>query len=231
MKTLINNLFNQSGLRSIELSFGTLHTYENENKHSYWLVIESVDLNNIVEKQPEYFADAKQTVNDELFDKNVNMLILYRVDGFDNVENSLLEVEENPYLFKKQVILYSQKEVEKLLEAIDVQDLPIKDFIEHQILQEEIFKNHKDSINKNEYESLLYRLAHKIPFISLNILQESGLEALTDNNRRKISNGLYSKINSSVEQNFFNRITESIEDMSPDIIYNILLPILPSDEN
>ena len=97
MKTIINNLFHQIGLISKELNFGELHFFENENKYSYWLVIETENLTEVIDKQSDYFNIAKEVANNEWFDKNVSMIIIHKVENFDNIQNLVLEVEENPY--------------------------------------------------------------------------------------------------------------------------------------
>ncbi|MDP3944824.1 MAG: hypothetical protein Q8Q51_02915 [Lutibacter sp.] len=231
MKTIINNLFHQVGLLNKEVNGGVLHFFEEDNKYSYWLVIETDNLTEVIEKQSEYFNVSKEVANNEWFDKNVSMIILHKVENFDNIQNLVIEIEENPYLFKKQIILYKNTEVEKLNQTINSQEITIKDFIENKILDEETFKIHKKNINNNDYESLLYRLAHKIPFIKLCIIQENGLEALTVNNRQKIETGSFGELNNFIDQNVFNRSVESIDEMSPDIIYDFLLSTLNSDEN
>jgi hypothetical protein len=231
MVTIINNLLHQIGLANRELNIGVLHFFEDENKYSYWLVTETDNLEEIIEKQSEYFSLAKEVANNEWFDKNVCMIILHKVESFDNIQNLVIEIEENPYLFKKQIILYKNTEVEKLNQTINSQEITIKDFIENKILDEETFKIHKKNINNNDYESLLYRLAHKIPFIKLCIIQENGLEALTVNNRQKIETGSFGELNNFIDQNIFNRSVESIDEMSPNIIYDFLLSTLNSDEN
>ena len=231
MKTIINDLFHEIGLLNKELDNGVLHFFVEENKYSYWLVIETDNLTEVIEKQSDYFNIAKQSANNEWFDKNVSLIILHKVENFNNIQNLVLEVEENPYFFKKQIILYKDTEVEKFNQAIDSQEQSIKNFIENKILEEETFKNHKENINNNDYESFLYRLAHKIPFIKLNIIQENGLEALTDKNRQKIETGSFDELNNLIDQNFFNRSVENIDEMNSDIIYNFLSPTLNSDEN
>lgn len=231
MITTINNLFSQLGFINSELEIGSLHAFENINKRTYWLIIETDNLNNVIENQSNYFEQARNRINNEWFDKNVSLLILHKVEDFDNIQSLVLEIEENPYLFKKQVILYREIERENLNRAIEAEENTIKDFIENKILDEAIFKIHKENINNNDYESLLYRLAHKIPFIKLNIIQENGLEALTDNNTQKIESGSYGELNRFIEQNFFHRNMESINEMESDTIYDLLLNTLSSDEN
>ena len=231
MTTIINNLFHQIGLISKELNFGELHFFENENKYSYWLVIETENLTEVIDKQSDYFNIAKEVANNEWFDKNVSMIIIHKVENFNNIQNLVLDVEENPYLFKKQIILYKDTEVEKFNQALESQQQTIKGFIENKILEEETFKKHKENINNNDYESLLYRLAHKIPLIKLSIIQQNGLDALTDNNRQKIEIGSFGELNNLIHQNFFNRSVANIDEMDSDIIYDFLLPTLNSDEN
>lgn len=230
MITIINTLFSQLGLVNSELEIGSLYTFEDTNKKTYWMTLEVDNLDTIIENQSNYFEQAKNRINNEWFDKNVSLLILHRVESFDNIQSLVLEIEENPYLFKKQVILYTETERENLNTAIKSEETTIKDFIENKILDETIFKIHKENINNNDYESLLYRLAHKIPFIKLNITQEDNLEALTDNNTQKIESGSYGELNRFIEQHFFNRNMESIDEMETDTIYD-LLNTLNSDEN
>lgn len=231
MKTIINSIFSQLGLINTELEIGSFYSFDDINKKSYWLIIETDNLINVIVNQANYFEEAKKIINNEWFDKNVNLLILHRVENFENFQSLVLEIEEDPYLFKKQIVLYNDSEVEKLNQALVQQQQNIKGFIENKILEEEVFKKHKENINNNDYESLLYRLVHKIPLINLNIVQENGLDALTDNNRQKIESGSFGSLNNLINQNFFNRDVENIDEMNADIIYDILLPTLNSDEN
>lgn len=231
MITIINNLFSQLGLVNSELEIGSLYTFEDINKKNYWLIIETDNLNNVIENQSNYFEQAKNIINNEWFDKNVNLLILHRVESFENIQGLILEIEEDPYLFKKQVILYKEIEYENLNSALESEETTIKYFIENKILDEVVFKKHKDRINNNDYESLLYRLAHKIPFIKLNISQEDNLEAITENNTQKIESGSYGELNGFIEQNFFDRDIESIDEMESETIYDLLLSTLKQNEN
>ena len=231
MTKIINHLFSQLGLINNPLEIGSLYTFEDINKKNYWLIIEMDNLSNVIENQANYFEQAKNIISNEWFDKNVNLLIIHKVENFSNIQGLVLEIEEDPYLFKKQVILYREIELENLNRAIEGEEHNIKDFIEKKILDEAIFKVHKENVNNNDYESLLYRLAHKIPFIKLNIVQENGLEALTDNNTQKIESGSYAQLNRIIEQNFFHRNMESIDEMESDTIYDLLLKTLSPDEN
>ena len=52
-----------------------------------------------------------------------------------------------------------------------------------------------------------------------------------DNNRQKIEAGSFGELNRYIDQNFFNRSLENINEIESDTIYNILLSTLNSDEN
>ena len=65
MITIINDLFSQLGLVNIELEIGSLYTFEDINKKTYWLIIETDNLNNVIENQSNYFEQAKNRINNE----------------------------------------------------------------------------------------------------------------------------------------------------------------------
>ena len=76
MKTIINSIFSQIGLINTALEIGSLYSFDDINKKSYWLIIETDILINVIENQANYFEEAKKMINNEWFDKNVNLLIL-----------------------------------------------------------------------------------------------------------------------------------------------------------
>lgn len=94
MTTIINDLFSQLGLLNNPLEIGSLYTFDDINKKTYWLIIETDNLNNVIENQSNYFEQAKNRINNEWFDKNVNLLVLHKVENFDNIQSSVLNIEE-----------------------------------------------------------------------------------------------------------------------------------------
>lgn len=231
MKTLIKDLFIQLGLVEQNLEIGSIFSFENSNKKSYWLIIETERLDEVINNQVTYFEQAKNLINNEWFDKNVSLLILHKVENFNDNQVLVMKIEEDPYLFKKQVILYKESEYQNLIEILEVENITIKDFLENKLLNETIFKVHKENINNNSYESLLYRLSYKIPIINLSITQEDNLEALTTDNKEKIVSRSLDKINDIIEQDIFERDLENINLISSDDIYDLLLTTLSTDEN
>jgi hypothetical protein len=232
MKTIIDTLFNEIEMESVMTDFGLLYYFKLENTFSYWMIVEIEDLNLVIVNQSNYFTKAKEKLNNEWFDKNANLLILYKQPSFEEIDkDKIIDIEENPYLFKKQVLIYKESEKEKLVEAINESELTFKAFFEIKILSDEIFGKHKSNINNNDFESLLYRLAHKIPFINIKVNQENGLLALTSINDAKVDLSPYKLINDTLTETFFDKTTSDVADLTPDEIYEQLLIVLSQNEN
>ncbi|MHC5311019.1 ABC-three component system middle component 1 [Myroides sp. LJL116] len=251
MITLIKDLFVQLGLVEVvafeseyikyksnddktvekDLELCTAFSFKENDKKSYWLILETYKLEDIIANQAIYFEEAKKILNNDWFDKNANLLIIYKVKSFEGVQKKVMEIEENPYLFKKQVILYKESEYEHLNNALKTEGTNIANFIESKILDESIFKIHKESLNNNSYESLLYRLAFKIPVIKLIIVQEDNLEALNETNKEKVFASSLGDINDVIEHNIFNLGIDDIKQKDSDSIYELLLNTLSTDEN
>ncbi|PBJ14365.1 ABC-three component system middle component 1 [Flavobacterium sp. ACN6] len=232
MKTIIDRLLIDIGLESVLSDLGPVYYFKDENVHSYWMVVESSDLSSLLEKQADYFVQAKEKVKNEWFEKNASLLILHKPISLDAVnKDQIIDIEENPYLFKKQVLLYTEEEKEKLIEAINISGLNIRDFIEKKILTEEVFEYHKTSINNNNFESLLYRIAHKIPFVMIKANQVDGLLDLTESNKAKIDDSIYKNLNDTLTLDLFERTKEELIEMPENEIYEQLIIVLNQNGN
>ncbi len=203
-----------------------LRLFSLEDKFNYWIVINRVDLSTVLDEQIDLFLLAKKIIGEPQFDKNANLLILHKVDSIDQLEKeSLLRIEEDLYHFKKSIIYYTAQELEKLKTKVNLSTLI--DDLESMILDETIFEKHKESFDYNDYESLLYRLAHKIPFLKINVKQVNNLKSLEEINNKSI---LDNKLNDLLEKDFFTITEENLSAMTDDNIFQILKTIL-SNEN
>lgn len=233
MESIINSLFEEIGLESQLTEFGKVHYFKEANQFSFWLVIEAPDLGTIIENQPTFFTATKELLKNEWFDKNANLLILYKSDSGSLVEkNRLIDIEENPFLFKKQILVYTESEKEKLLEAITASTLTTKKFFEHKLLSNSIFEQHKTNLNNNDFESLLYRVAHKVPFLNINAVQKNGLSALTeDNDTEVIKNSQLKELDNLISEMILDKTFDQVMSISPETIYEKILIVIDKDEN
>lgn len=129
------------------------------------------------------------------FDKNVSLLLC--VDSSvkeENLEKKILEIEEDPYCFKKFVLTYSQKEIEFLEEQTDRNEI-------WNYMQQVVDGLREGKINFSDIGiKFIMKLYIKLPFLPADITK-----------RQKKSN-LMEEIENSLEEKH-RGIWESIKDM------------------
>lgn len=232
MDNIIKNLFLEYGLMETPAEFGKIYYFDQQDRNSYWLVMVTDSLEFILEKQTDYFLTAKEITKNEWFDKNANLLVLFNTSALSSInKDEILAIEENPYLFKKQVLVYTTQEFENLRSAIVQSGKETRKFLQNKILSNTVFEKHKKSFDNNDYESLLYRIMHKIPFIAINVKQDTGLTALQDSNSEMIGNSTHIEFDKILNQAFFLKDADEIKEMSPEDIYNELVKALPTYED
>ncbi len=97
------------------------------------------------------------------FKKNCDLILIYKVDflnDFNGIEEQILEIEENPYYFKKYFFYYSDAE-EKLLIGKSYGDF------KSQIKKMDEFDEYKKDPLKPSFHSLVTRVFIKFPFLEI----------------------------------------------------------------
>jgi len=188
MLSLINELFRSYGFVSKDIDKGSLFFLNNSNKKvAFWLIIQETNIDSLVQNQAELFNACKKVCHDDDFDKNVSMLILWDTGGklnLDEMKQKIIKIEEDPYFFKKYVLYYSQIEHENL--ENQVKTGAFVDFLSTQIILSETFSYYKENSEKQNWQSLLYRIAIKVPFVNISVKPSIGIASLSDHNKRKL---------------------------------------------
>lgn len=224
MINLISRIFEEAGLE--EKANTDFKIYALKEQQNYWVIVQYDDLDKIIGEQIELFVKAKEVIQEPTFDKNANLLVINKVDSIPNINpESLLRIEENPYHFKKNILYYTEEELKNLSDAIG--DSMVLSSIESLILTDKIFEQHKMNFDANSFESLVYRIAIKIPFIKIKITQTNNLKSLEDINKKSVDNN---QLNDLLEQFFFSLSDEDFSAMTEEVILEKLKSILP-DEN
>lgn len=233
MESIINSLFEEVGLEAQLTEFGKVYYFGDANQFSFWLVIETTDLSSIIENQSKFFTVSKELLKNEWFDKNANLLILCESSLESPLDkNQLIDIEENPFLFKKQILFYTENEKQKLLEAITASNLTIKKFFEQKLLSNTIFEQHKTNLNNNAFESLLYRVAHKVPFLNIKVVQKDGLSALTENNNNEVTkNSQLKELDDLISEMILDKTFDEVSAISPEAVYEKILIVISKDED
>jgi hypothetical protein len=185
---MINELFHSYGYESKRIDGGSLFFLKNSNKKvAFWLIIQEAYLDSILQNQAELFNACKKVCHDDDFDKNVSMLLLWDTGGklnLNEMKQKIIKIEEDPYFFKKYVLYYSQIEYENLISQTGAGSFI--DYLKTQIVRPETFAYYKqNSVNQN-WQSLLYRIVIKVPFIDIDIKVSKGLASLSENNKREL---------------------------------------------
>lgn len=144
---------------------GDLYLYNHKYKKDFWAILkvknkisydEVLNVKNTCQK---YFG------NDKSSQKNTSLLILLSINNI-TVEslNEVIEWEEDPYDFKKYVIIYTPSD------ELDLRELNISN-IQSYLMNPEVFRKLKeeDPVNSVGCYHLLYSIAHKLPFVMMNV--------------------------------------------------------------
>ena len=226
MIDLISRIFQAAELE--EKPNKNFKTYVLKEQKNFWVIAQydGDEISNVLHDQIELFVKTKDFVQEPAFDKNANLLILHKVSKLEDVKfENLLHIEENPYHFKKSILYYTDKELTNLNTAIG--DSNVLTAIETLILKDEIFEQHKMNFDANSFESLIYRIAIKIPFIKIGITQTNNLKSLEEINKRSVGNNLLDEI---LEREFFMLNEEDFSIITDETILEKLKAMLPNED-
>jgi len=166
---------------------------KDNNKFEYFVIVELTDLNNVIkEKQLHYLKILKETIKDKEVDKNSTLLICFKNESLPlrtDVYKKILEIEEDPYYFRKLVLPYTQQQLGKISD-IDNFDSIIKEPSKFEEFKKEC-KSQKLTDSLYEIVSQLYI---KLPFFKLptitktkNIVLDEYRSSLKENERNILS--------------------------------------------
>jgi len=225
MIELINKIFLGKGFVQVpSQEFAIFRQSEESKKQSYW-IIKSTDTLDILELQDTWFESAKKAVDyNPTFDKNASLILLYKADEntlIADIQESIFLIEENPYQFKKLVLIYKQSELEALKTHLTNENEATK--IEELLSQENVFQTYKQSHGSFSWQSLIYKLAHKIPFLQLRVSLDHGLASLFEMNSLEIAKKGFSELDQKITEQFGMKTINEIKEMDQDTIINLLI--------
>lgn len=129
----------------------------------YWLV--SQNLNAFI-KQKELFDRIIELSTDMKFvEKNLSLLLLVDMDDSNNQKIDTIEIENEKSYFKKYVLKYNQESVKGLIGIIT--EKKVKSVAEL-VLDTQYFNQLQSDTGQLTPITLLYSIAHKLPFIPIN---------------------------------------------------------------
>lgn len=217
MKEFVTQLFLQSGF--------TLHTNAEEallftnneqgDKRSYWLLLEREQAT-LLEEQISLFIKFKALIGEKDFDKNCSLLLLLKrpAPGTEpEHKREVLLIEDNPFYFKKYVLCYTLKELEEFTAARN--NRHELNFLEKEMVSRACFSVYKKGPQAENWQSLVFRLSLKIPFINVKTEVKPGLSALFDDNDQILATKHLNTLDTAVNSFVFGKSTEEISNTAP----------------
>lgn len=184
MHNLIEQLLASEGMARKTSTDLALYEYSTPGKTNYWLVIHDEPIIT-PEIQAGWLSKCKNATADPALEKNINLLIAWNTDSSSVLANKRVHhIEEDSYFFKKHVLPYTTEELESLRQQIATQGFTT--VFRESITAPSTFTEYKSHYLEGGWQSLLYRLAIKLPFIAVNSSDNSDLASLERNIQEKI---------------------------------------------
>ncbi len=221
MHNLIEQLLASEGMTRKTSTDLALYEYSTSEKKNYWLVIHGEPIIT-PEIQAGWLNKCKNATADPALEKNINLLIVWNTDSSNVLASKRVHhIEEDSYFFKKHVLPYTTEELESLRQQIAIQGFTT--VFRESITTPSIFTEYKSHYQEGGWQSLLYRLVIKLPFIAVNSSGNSDLTSLERNILEKIQRtahpGLLVATDSAIDS-LVNQIT------SPDVMPEDLLTFM-----
>ncbi|MCH4211390.1 MAG: hypothetical protein LKF70_01110 [Prevotella sp.] len=138
--------------------------FDDENKHDYWIIANEFDL----DKQEGLLEEVKGIVNDASFLKNISILFVKHQGqvNLSEADDEIIEIENDPYFFKKYVLSYTDDSVNGLLDLLNRER--VGKTMSDILMEDDNFQQMKDENEFGTYH-LLYSLGHKLPFLTMSV--------------------------------------------------------------
>lgn len=159
-----------------------------KTKTNYFLVISlsnEKELSNVLKVQGRLANYMKYKINEKDLERNISLIICFKnEDDSKKIDMSrVLEVEEDPYYFKKYILEYSEEELKQLIKNYFTTqpNNRVEDILLNIISDNPIYENYRRNKKSGRAYSLVSKIYMKVPFLKLKINQESSLISLQKN--------------------------------------------------
>lgn len=144
-------------------------------KHSvyndFWILTSEFDIN---ERQKQLSAVYEDNVCSEYPSALKNTSLLYvknqNTVNLDKEDNCIIEIENNPYHFKKYVLAYTDAAFNNFIKLFEIRENEFS--ISKELMKKDNFEKLKEENSFGPYH-LLYSIAHKLPFAVIDVVQKN----------------------------------------------------------
>lgn len=218
LKKIVHEAVKDAGFILEKISDNTDFFIKENGEAQRYLIVHVLDqllsLENIHEFINESLPEAMH--KQPAFKKNCDLILIYKVgflSDFNEIEEKVLEIEENPYYFKKYFFYYSDAE-EKLLLGKSYEDF------KSQIKRMDEFDEYKKDPLKPSFHSLVTRMFIKFPFLEIPKFSKS-FQNLFDSVSEKVNADNLTKTYDLIGKYEADSIDEVISELLSEELENI----------
>lgn len=223
MKTLLNDLFEQNGFLCKEDNSLSLYFRDPEHlKKEFWVVL-TIDFHDLLEQQSQIYERCKLLNTQAELDKNISLIIPIKVDDqahAKRLQPEILRIEEDNFFFKKHVLIFTDQELADF--RTQQGDRQTNEFLTKEIAQQSCFEQYKAGPRTHQWQSLVYRLANKIPFIELKIKVNKDLTSLYELKSTKVQAASLESLESRFEEAFGTLTYLQVSQYTPEAVIDML---------
>lgn len=138
--------------------------------NDFWILTSEFDIN---ERQKQLSAVYNDNVCSEYPSvlKNTSLLYVKKQNAvdLDKEDKCIIEVENNPYHFKKYVLAYTDAAFNNFIKLFEIRKNEFS--ISKELMKKDNFEKLKEEKSFGPYH-LLYSIAHKLPFAVIDVVQK-----------------------------------------------------------
>lgn len=153
-------------------------------KKNYYLILflsDDTKIEEVIKNQSKYFFLLKEFFGeDSEIDKNTSLVICLQSKNIIN--RSILNVEEDPYYFKKYVLKYTEHELTEFINQYseDIKEKGIKQVLEEIIKDVQQFEDFKKNPDIKSVYNFISKIFIKIPVLKVPFDEEKVVNSLSD---------------------------------------------------
>ncbi|KMP94827.1 ABC-three component system middle component 1 [Bacillus cereus] len=173
---------------SIDIESAFFASLKERNKTNYFFVIfipNDKNLLSVLKIQGKFANYLKHKITEQDLDKNMSMIICTKCNQENQDTNlgKIMEIEEDPYYFKKYVLNYTQIEIDMLIQGFfsKKSDLKVESVLLDVLSNNAMYDCYRNDKIKGEVYSIVSKIYIKTPFLKVNVNSTNGLISLQKN--------------------------------------------------
>lgn len=175
--TTENYLLSETTIEDSEKEIMLFGSCQSQGIDNHYLVVflQMIPTDFVNKHIPVYFNTLRTHLGDRLtqsMTRNLSLIVCLNNETNSPLEGKILQIEEDPFDFKKYVLLYTKSEVDELQNTWKQSEIDLIPFLNQFLYKEGSFAEYKQHMVPSVY-GLVARLFIKIPFMKLEVKERT----------------------------------------------------------